>query len=539
MIDLRTYQVDAIDSVIDSFKKHSSALVVMPTGTGKTVVVAHAARLAQKGRVLVLAHREELVMQMAKTLEEVGLTVAIEMGETTAAGSWWNKPDAVVATVQTLTASDCRRLHELIDDPTDWSLTVIDEAHHAPSKSYQMIADHMFKNTNHRLLGVTATPDRTDKLAMGTVFETVAYEYSIEDAISDGYLVPISQRAVYVEGLDYREVRSTAGELNGKDLAKVMEDEHNLHAMATPTFDIAEGRKTVVFCSSVDQAERFSEILNRTKPGCSRWVAGITPKEERRLLFRDFDDGNFQFLVNCMIATEGWDCPTVQCVALARATCSRSLYCQMVGRGLRPLPGITGSEEIAGSEKSKCLVIDFKGNAGKHKLVTAADILDGRWPKEVRERAAEIAEESGDERAIDELCEEAAAQIEAEKERERLAAIAKRAKLRAEVKFTTKEFSPFNALDIEPPKWEAGDAPSSDKQVMFLKKFGINAVEMTHREASRIQREVFRRMKSGLCTVKQASVLKKHGHSTNVSKNEATRIISRMFDGDMIDRRTG
>ena len=113
MIDLRTYQVDAIDSVIDSFKKHSSALVVMPTGTGKTVVVAHAARLAQKGRVLVLAHREELVMQMAKTLEEVGLTVAIEMGETTAAGSWWNKPDAVVATVQTLTASDCRRLHEL------------------------------------------------------------------------------------------------------------------------------------------------------------------------------------------------------------------------------------------------------------------------------------------------------------------------------------------------------------------------------------------------------------------------------------------
>ena len=140
-----------------------------------------------------------------------------------------------------------------------------------------------------------------------------------------------------------------------------------------------------------------------------------------------------------------------------------------------------------------------------------------------------MAEESGDERDIDELCEEAAAQLEAEKERERLAAIAKRAKLRAEVKYTTVEFSPFNALDIEPPKWEAGDAPSSDKQVIFLKKFGINATDMTSREASRMQREIFRRMKAGLCTVKQAHILKKHGHSTNVSKNEATRIISKMF----------
>lgn len=526
---LRTYQTEAIDAVVDSFRSHSSALCVMPTGTGKTVVVAHAARLAKLGRVLCIAHREELVMQMSRTMEAVGLTVAVEMGETSAASSWWNKPDVVVATVQTLTANNCRRLHELIDNPTEWSLTVIDEAHHAPSKSYQMISDHMFKNPKHRLLGVTATPDRTDKLAMGTVFETVAYEYSIEHAITDGFLVPISQRAVYVEGLDYREVRSTAGELNGKDLAKVMEDEHNLHAMATPTFEIADGRKTVVFCSSVDQAERFSEILNRIKPGCSRWVAGTTPREERRLLFRDFDDGNFQFLVNCMIATEGWDCPSVQCVALARATCSRSLYCQMVGRGLRPLPGITGADDIAASDKPRCVVIDFKGNAGKHKLVSAADILDGKWPEEVRKRAAEMAEESGDERDIDELCEEAAEQLEAEKERERLAAIAKRAKLRAEVKYTTVEFSPFNALDIEPPKWEAGDAPSSDKQVMFLKKFGINATDMTSREASRMQREIFRRMKAGLCTVKQANILKKHGHSTKISKSEATRIISKMF----------
>ena len=530
---LREYQERCVASVTKSFADSKSALACLPTGTGKTVILSHLVSMAKKGRVLVIAHREELIHQLADTIRERGVEVGIEMAERKAAEKWWTPPECVVATVQTLMANDARRLKELVVDPAAWSLTVIDEAHHAPAATYRALIEHMRQSDEHRVLGVTATPDRTDETAMGSVFETVAFKYQIDEAIDDGWLVPLQQRSVVVDGLSYEKVRTTAGDLNGRDLAKVMEEELTIHRMAVPTFELAAGRPTVMFCASVEQAERMAEVFNRMKPECARSVSGKTPKDQRRKLFRDYADGGFQILTNCMVASEGWDAPHVQVVALGRPTKSRALFTQMVGRGLRPLPGTVDGQptpaqrqaNIATSPKPHCDVIDFAGNAGRHTLVCVTDILGGKWPEDVKARAKEILKDG----EVDPTAalEQAAEDLEAERERVRLAEIAKRAKLRASASYRTQDYDPFEVLGVAPPVRKGGD-PSTLKQCQFLDKFGVDATEMSRTEATKLQRTIFARMNEGKCSLKQARVLKKFGYPTDVSMEEASRIMDNL-----------
>ena len=225
---LRPYQVEAEKAVLRDFKDHESLLVVMPTGTGKTVLLSNIVKRARKGRVLVIAHREELIKQLAATISLQGLHVGIEMADLESSKSGWMVPDVVVGTIQTLVARDCARLKRVVDDPGKWSLTVVDEAHHAPANSYRKLLEHMNQNLSHRILGMTATPDRADKLAMGSVFNHVSYEYRIDQAVKDGWLVPIRQKSVIVEDLDYSGIKTTAGDLNGRQLADVLEQELSL-----------------------------------------------------------------------------------------------------------------------------------------------------------------------------------------------------------------------------------------------------------------------------------------------------------------------
>ncbi len=538
-MNLRTYQQAAATAVINKFQEFKSLLIVMATGTGKTVLLSHLVGLAKRGRVLVIAHREELINQLAATIRSMTPhDVGIEMADQHAQEKYWQRPQVVVATVQTLVANNCTRLKELVDDPSDWSMTVVDEAHHAPASTYRALIEHMTGNKEHKVLGVTATPDRRDKLAMGSVFDEVAYEYGIENAVQDGWLIAPVPRLVRVSSLDYTKVRTTAGELNGADLARVMEEERNLHAIATPTMELSEGRSTVIFCSSVEHARMIMEILNRHEPECARFVHGGTPKLDRRMIFRDFEDKKFRFLCNCAIATEGWDSPACSCVVVAAPTLSRSRYVQQVGRGLRPLPGLVDSPElddspedrriaIAESEKPNCLILDFVGNSGKHKLVTVADILGGKWPQPVRDRANELLEADPD-MTVEDALEEAAEDLAEEAEKKRLEEAARRARLKAKAEYNTRTIDPFNVLDIAPPT-TTSCGPSTLKQCELLLKFGVDARSMTKDQASKIQREVFRRIKRGLCTLKQAKHLKTHGYSTDVSKDEATQILNRIW----------
>jgi len=534
-VKLRPYQHEAVSSVMEAFRSSaSSALIVLPTGTGKTVCFLHVAeRMKVAGRVMILAHREELIWQAAKRCERIaGEAADIEMAELRARRSLFDRSKIVVSSVQTQIAGRgaFRRMTKF--DPDQFSLLIVDEAHHAPAASWKRVIAHYRKNPNLKVLGVTATPDRKDEKALGQIFETVAYDYELPDAIRDGWLVPIEQRAVHVKGLDYSNVRTKAGDLNGKDLAQVMEYEEILHGIASPTIEIAAGRRTLLFAASLAHAERLTEIFNRHREGSARWVHGGTPKEERRQLVKDYAAGRFQILCNVGVATEGFDEPGIELVIMARPTKSRALYAQMAGRGTRPLTGVVDGLEdaderrlaIATSQKPLLEIVDFVGNAGRHKLITSADILGGKYEEAVIARAKKAAEDEGEKgRQVDMLdaLEEAQREIDEEAERKR------RQHLRLRAVYSTSKVDPFNVLQIHPWKergWDKG-RPLSKKMTKFLEDNGISTRTLSFAQGRQLIGEIIRRREQKKASFGQAKILLKYGYSPDMSFKEAWKTI--------------
>ena len=538
---LRPYQKDAVDSIESGWSEHRSQLLVLPTGTGKTIVFVHLVDRVISGRVLILAHREELIWQAAAKVEVItGSKPSIEMADYRADEGFFRRSKVIVSSVQTQNASN--RLLKF--DPKQFSMVIIDEAHHAPAKSYKRIIDYYKQNNPEiKILGVTATPDRADEKALGMIFETVAYEYKIHDAIADGWLVPIVQRSVVVNSLDYSGIKTTAGDLNGKQLAAVMEYEKNLHGIATPTLEIIGDRKTLVFAASVAHAERLCEIFNRHKHGSSEWVCGKTHKDTRRETLRRFAEGKIRILVNVGCFTEGFDEPTVEVIVLARPTKSRSLFAQMVGRGTRTLPdtvdGLSSSEErrcaIAASGKQTLEIIDFVGNAGRHKLMHTANLLGGVYSDEEVTIAREILSESSEPKDVDEALKQARADLEEQvkqaKKRED-EEHARRSRLRAKVTWSSKTSSPFDAVGMKPMErqsaWSGDSKPCSDRLAAGLNRFGVDLADtakLSSSEGSALIGRLIERSKSGKATYKQAKLLQRFGYSPDITMSEAGKLI--------------
>lgn len=532
---MRDYQRAAVDAVYAEFEQQSSTLVVMPTGTGKTVVFSHVINRVEEGRVMVLAHREELIRQAAEKIHAVtGHRPDIEMADYWADQSTYHRSRVVVSSIQTQVAGSkggrMIRFH-----PGDFSLVIVDEAHHAVSPSYRKVLAHYQNNPDCKVLGVTATPDRTDEEALGKVFGSVAYVYEITDAINDGYLVPIVQRSVVVDGLDFAGMHTVAGDFNRAELAAVMEYEKNLHEIADPTIRIAGDRKTLVFCASVAHAERLAEIFNRHRTDCARWVCGETPKDERQQVLRDYSAGKFQYLCNVGVFTEGFDEPSIELVALARPTKSRALYAQMVGRGTRPLPGVVDGhataedrrEAIALSSKPVVEIVDFVGNAGKHKLVTTADLLGGNYSDEAVELAAKKQQEAGT--PTDVLAGLEEAEKELEQQRKARAEQEKRQRLRGRASYSTSTVDPFDVLDIQPARergWDKGRKPT-EKMVAMLDRNGVKgADQMSFAQAKQLITTLISRSQHDWCTYKQAKLLKRYGYEPKGMRfNEAKAAI--------------
>lgn len=538
-MNLRSYQQNARDATLRAWLENTSTLVVMPTGTGKTVLFASVIKLMQPARAMVIAHREELIWQARDKIKTfTGLECSLEMGELWSnTGSLLGTTPVVVSTIQTQNSRHGDRKRMSRFKPSDFGVLIIDEAHHATADSYRNLINYYRQNNPQiKILGVTATPDRADEEALGQVFESVAYDYEILDAIHDGWLVPIEQQFVNVAGLDFSQMRTTAGDLNGADLAMVMEAERNVQGVAGSSIEIIKDRRTIVFTASVKQAETLCNIFNRHRPGMADWVCGTTNKDDRREMLQRFQDGNVQVICNCGVLTEGFDNPGVEIIVMARPTKSRSLYAQMAGRSTRPLAGVVDGiitpdarkEAIRASAKPSCLIVDFVGNSGRHKLMSSADILGGKVSDDILERAVAKAKVIGKRVSISQLIDE-----EQEIDRERLIRQrqqeeARKAKLVAKVKFTTKKVDPFNAFDIEPVKtrgWDQGKV-LSEKQKALLLRQGINPDNIPYAHARQLINEMFRRWSRRLCTLKQASLLKKHGYETkNLTMADATKLI--------------
>lgn len=529
---LRPYQSEAIASIGAKLGQHRSTLLVMATGTGKTTVFGEVAR-TWPGRVLVLAHRDELITQARGRLAEMtGEYVGTEQ-----AGLRAQSERLVVGSVQSL------RPERLARFAADWaSLIVVDEAHHSVAKSYRTVLDHF---PGARVLGVTATPDRSDELAMNRVFESLAYVYDIQDGIRDKWLVPVSCQMVQVAGVDLSAVKTTAGDLNQGQLDAVMASEEALHGIAKPTLELAGDRRTILFTTSVDNAHRLAEVLNRYRPGSARAVDGGTAHDLRRATLAAHKRGEFQFLANVGVLTEGYDDPGVACIAMGRPTKSRALYTQCIGRGLRtgpecrckvgvasqrfprwcqvcggsigyPVPSDVAGRHarIASGPKTDCLVLDFAGNSGRHKLVSALDILAGKWPDEVVARAKKDAER-GAKASAEEALEKAARAIEEEKQR----AAARRARIKAQkVAYTTRAMDPFEAFGLR----SLHDEPQWKREVITpgqVTKLGHLRVDIppgcTKTQASRLIAAAQARRAKGLASYRQIELLSRYGISAS------------------------
>lgn len=543
----RDYQHEAALAVIEQWKEVRSTLVVMPTGTGKTILFADIIRRCFPRRALVLAHREELIFQARDKIQRVtGYQVEVEMADLRAhvRDGILGRTHVVVSTIQTQTAGGDGGGRMGKFEPADFGLLIIDEGHHSTAKTYKRVIDYYGQNPNLKILGVTATPDRADEEALGQVFQSVAYDYEVLDAIRDGWLVPVEQQVVEIAGLDFSAIRTTAGDLNGADLAAVMEAEKPLHGIADATLEIAGKRRSLVFAASVKQAEQLAEIFNRHRAGSAGWVCGKTPKEDRRRILAEFASGSIQFVINVGVLTEGFDDPGVELVVMGRPTQSRALYAQMIGRATRPLPGVVDEADdspehrrvaIAVSAKKSCLVVDFAGNAGRHKLMTTADILGGNVSDEAVELAASMARKAGKPMRMDETL--AAAEEELKRREEtRLLDAAHRAHLVAKAQYSVQSVNPFDVFQVSPAKsrgWDAGKALSDKQRALIIKHCpGVNVDQLPYAQGRQLINELFRRWDNNLCTYKQARILAKHGYDAkNMTMAEAKEHLDGILGG--------
>jgi superfamily II DNA or RNA helicase len=539
-MNLRPYQREALNGICSALRECDSTLLSLPTGCGKTVVFAAAAKMAKK-RVMVIAHRDELIHQGAEKVHAVtGDRPDIEKAEMYSNEKSMFPSKVVVASVQTLGAKMGKDRRVARFDPDEFSLLIIDEAHHAVATSYRKVIEHFQKNPALKVIGVTATPDRADEVGMKNVFESVAFEYSLLDAIRDGWLVPIRSMPAKIIGLDLSGLRDVAGDLHQGELSKIMEEEKNLHAVASETIARMGDRKVLIFCVSVAQSERLAEIFDRHIAGSARFISGETPPEERRQLLRDYDSGKFKILVNCMVATEGFDCPSIGMVVIARPTKSRALYAQMVGRGTRPLPGVVDGPDtpderkaaIAASKKKDCIILDFCGNAGRHRLASVVDVLGGKLAapllNDLHEMHEKLAEEDG-KACVDviELLEQAEREAEEEEQKKKERERRKLIKVRGIV--DVKEISPFDVYEMprrSEPSFRA--LPLTDGQKDVLRKQGVPFERLDSWQQRELFRETVKRFKQNKCSYRQAKLLQRYGYSADCSFDEARAIIDRL-----------
>lgn len=501
---LRPYQEQAVDSIFKSWENFDKTLLVLPTGCGKTICFAKVAERALQnrgGKALVLAHREELLTQARdKIYDATGLSCAFEKGGSTALGTF---DPITCASVQSLMRSS--RLHKF--SPAHYGTIIVDEAHHSLSESYQNILGYF---NRAKVLGVTATPDRGDKQNLGKYFEDVAFEYSMRDAIGEGYLSKILVKTVPIK-ISLNGVKTTAGDFSAYDLGSAIDP--YLEEIAK---HIPKDRKTLIFLPLIATSKRMTEFL-RALGHKAEHIDGNSP--DRKEILERFHSGECEVLCNSMLLTEGFDEPSIDCVVCLRPTKIRSLYAQIIGRGTRICEG-----------KNNLLVLDFLWQAEKHNLCHPASLIADK--ADVAEKMTQIAE-CGDVLDLGDLEKEATESARQERENSLANAIKANVGKKSQL-IDPMEFALFlhdDDLESYVPAFAWERETPTQKQLDMLSRMKIDATKIHYRgHASMLLNRIISRSAQQLATPTQIKTLRRFGYpnAQEYTLEEASKLIGQI-----------
>lgn len=419
MVVLRPYQVEAVAATGAAWARGVRRPAgVLPTGAGKTTVFSEIqGRMAEHGVVsLTLAHRDELIEQAAERAKTMhpGLRVGIVKGTREEVRGRQIIVGSVASLGRAGPSGEARR-DRLVRAMGPRRLVVVDECHHATADSYMRVLRHLgcFEPipedgslAGAYALGVTATMVRSDRLALGQVWEEVVFRKPITEMIREGYLVNALGMRVKVAGLDLTRVKRVAGDFKQGELSEALHDALAPKAIARAYVEHAAGRKALVFTPGVAIGYEVAEAF-RSEGVEAIAFDGTTDMRERRGILAGLKTGRYQVVVNCSVLTEGFDEPTVDCVIIARPTSSAGLYVQMAGRGLRTIDGCI-CHDLRGrvctsikGHKRDCLIIDVVGVTGKHRLAGLIDLGGAERTEDLDDDLAEYERMVDDDELID------------------------------------------------------------------------------------------------------------------------------------------
>ena len=365
---LRPYQEAAVSDACKALDKHGNTIVVAPTGAGKTIMLSALVgeRYRDGKKILVMQHRDELVDQNKSKFERINpyITTSIVNGTVK---NW--DGNTIFSMVQTIS-----RERNLRDRPK-FDMIVVDESHHAAADTYLKVINAVKEdNPNAEVVGFTATPNRGDGKGLRSVFNNCSHQIEITTLIREGFLVPPKSYVVDCGvGDQLNNVSRKGNDFDMEQVEAIMNHKVINDKVVTEWIERAEGRKTVVFCSTIKHAEDLLESFIEHDID-AKLVTGDTPKDERAETLHELAYGDLQVVVNVSVLTEGFDAPAVSCIVLTRPCSQKGTMVQMIGRGLRTID----PEEFPGIVKTDCVVLDFGTSVLTHGSLEDAVDLDDR-----------------------------------------------------------------------------------------------------------------------------------------------------------------